>query len=399
MPPSRSGRVYEGPPSRIVVRIGPTIALLLILFENRRATCLMSNSVDDWVSGNAVVCKGIPVLTKEQQELCQRNPDVTVAAIKGLQMAIAECQHQFMWHRWNCSSLTPRSRTQQSSVLLKRGYRETAFAYAISAAGVAHSVARACSMGRLLSCGCDPSSYKGKPPAKVRGAQWKWGGCSHNLDYGMEFSRQFLDTRERLGDMQSTVNLHNNQAGRLAVASNMQVRCKCHGMSGSCELKTCWRVVPDFRIVGKALKDRFRNAVLVVHSNFGSVTPVTRVRGSRRRRPDRQRQRKHRGGSSGGGGGGGGRKRRPRELAKQLFYYQKSPNFCERDPSADIPGTAGRRCNKTSSGGDACNSLCCGRGYNVVRQRRVERCRCKFQWCCSVACQNCTVEEWITVCK
>ncbi|OAD59026.1 Protein Wnt-10a [Eufriesea mexicana] len=99
MPPSRSGRVYEGPPSRIAIRIGPTIALLLILFENRRATCLMSNSVDDWVSGNAVVCNGIPGLTKEQRELCHRNPDVTVAAIKGLQMAISECQHQFMWHR------------------------------------------------------------------------------------------------------------------------------------------------------------------------------------------------------------------------------------------------------------------------------------------------------------
>lgn len=95
------------------------------------------------------------------------------------------------------------------------GYRETAFAYAISAAGVAHSVSRACGMGRLISCGCDPSSYKGRAPAKARGTQWKWGGCSHNLDYGMEFSRQFLDTREKAGDIQSTVNLHNNQAGRL----------------------------------------------------------------------------------------------------------------------------------------------------------------------------------------
>lgn len=84
----------------------------------------MSNSVDDWVSGDAVVCNGIPGVTKEQRELCNRNPDVTVAAIKGLQMAIDECQHQFMWHRWNCSTLTPRIRTQQSSVLFQRGKRE-----------------------------------------------------------------------------------------------------------------------------------------------------------------------------------------------------------------------------------------------------------------------------------
>ena len=183
----------------------------------------------------------------------------------------------------------------------------------------------------------------------------------------------------------------------------MQVRCKCHGMSGSCELKTCWKVAPDFRMVGKTLKDRFRNAVLVAQSNLGSVTPLTRVRNSRRRRPDRQqRQRKqqqqqnnHRASNS----HHQGRKRKPRDLAKQLFYYQKSPNFCERDQLADIPGTAGRRCNRTSAGGDGCASLCCGRGYNVVRQRRVERCKCKFHWCCFVQCQNCTVEEWITVCK
>lgn len=95
------------------------------------------------------------------------------------------------------------------------GYRETAFAYAISAAGVAHNVARACSMGRLLSCSCDPLHYMDNPPTTTRDVTFKWGGCSHNLEYGMEFSRQFLDTREKAGDIQSTVNLHNNQAGRL----------------------------------------------------------------------------------------------------------------------------------------------------------------------------------------
>jgi len=99
------------------------------------------------------------------------------------------------------------------------GYRETAFVYAISAAGVAHSVARACSMGRLLSCGCDASNYKGKAPANTKGVQWKWSGCSHNIDYGIDISRQFLDAREKAGDIQSTVNLHNNQAGRLVSAT------------------------------------------------------------------------------------------------------------------------------------------------------------------------------------
>ncbi|XP_058802670.1 protein Wnt-10a isoform X2 [Phymastichus coffea] len=287
------------------------LALLLapLLLDQRRVSCLMSNSVEDWVSGSAVVCNGIPGLTKEQRELCHRSPDVTVAAIKGIEMAIAECQHQFQWHRWNCSSLTPSSVTQHSSVILQRGYRETGFVYAISSAGVAHSVSRACSMGRLISCGCDPSSYtsrttgqvgNGKSPPSAQLAsrdggsatQWKWGGCSHNLEFGVEFSKQFLDGREVAGDIQSTVNLHNNQAGRNAVSNNMQIRCKCHGMSGSCELKTCWKVVPDFRIVGRTLKNRFRNAVAVTQSNFGNVTPLNRVRGASRRRGHGRQERK-----------------------------------------------------------------------------------------------------------
>lgn len=37
------------------------------------------------------------------------------------------------------------------------GYRESAFAFAVSSAGVAYNIARACSQGKLVSCGCDPS--------------------------------------------------------------------------------------------------------------------------------------------------------------------------------------------------------------------------------------------------
>ena len=174
-----------------------------------------------------------------------------------------------------------------------------------------------------------------------------------------------------------------------AVATNMQVRCKCHGMSGSCELKTCWKAAPDFRIVGQALKERFRSAVLVDQSNLGNGLPFL-LDGLRRRRPrPRQRPRPRR----------RTRLRRPRDLALDLLYYQRSPNFCERDPSVDFPGTAGRQCNRTSSSVDGCGSLCCGRGYNVIKQRRTDRCHCRFHWCCYVVCQNCTVEEWITVCK
>ncbi|RZF35104.1 hypothetical protein LSTR_LSTR009410 [Laodelphax striatellus] len=61
------------------------------------------------------VCKTFPGLSKRQLELCSRQPDVTAAAIRGLHDAIAECQFQFRWHRWNCSTLTTKSRNPHTS--------------------------------------------------------------------------------------------------------------------------------------------------------------------------------------------------------------------------------------------------------------------------------------------
>lgn len=97
------------------------------------------------------------------------------------------------------------------------GSRETAFTYAISAAGVVNAVSRACREGELSTCGC---SRAARPRDLPR--DWLWGGCGDNVHYGYRFAREFVDAREReknyprgsLEHARMLMNLHNNEAGR-----------------------------------------------------------------------------------------------------------------------------------------------------------------------------------------
>ncbi|XP_018917980.1 protein Wnt-10a [Bemisia tabaci] len=347
----------------------------------------------------SAVCKVLPGMSKEQLALCYRNPDVIMAAVEGIHMAVDECKFQLKDNRWNCSTMETKNKNPHSSIILQRGYPVSAFFKAIASAGVASSVARACSSGQLSDCSCARQRHRGGSSGRRRSGRggWKWSGCSDNLRYGLDFSRRFLDARERNAlDIQSSINLHNNKAGRLAVENNKQVKCKCHGVSGSCEIKTCWVTAPEFRVVGDELKTKFQNAILVDQSNLGNGATqlIEETNAGRNRRAKRP----------GVGPAGRGRKKQrrsgsERNLDNSLLYYEKSPTFCEKDPSIDSPGTEGRQCNLTSKGHDSCASLCCGRGYTSVKKLKKERCNCKFQWCCTVSCETCLKTEWITVCQ
>lgn len=118
------------------------------------------------------------------------------------------------------------------------GFRESAYVYALTAAGVAHAVAKACAQGRLLSCSCDPLGYRtSHEPKNLKNNRWEWTGCSHNLQYGVEFSKRFLDIREHDDDLQSKINLHNNDAGR-SVSFVCFVLCRPSSSSLKEHLKT-----------------------------------------------------------------------------------------------------------------------------------------------------------------
>uniref|UniRef100_A0A3B5KNS4 Protein Wnt n=1 Tax=Xiphophorus couchianus TaxID=32473 RepID=A0A3B5KNS4_9TELE len=382
------------------------------------------------------VCLRLVGLSKRQMRMCMRSPDVTASALQGIQVAIHECQHQLRDQRWNCSSLESFGKLPHHSTILSR-FRESAFSLALLAAGVAHSVASACSMGKLRGCSCeakrrqdddkirlkltqlqlqtlqkggvgigmtkslpsDLNGHHGSLPPDLHSAHtsamlkplsddsssmqdtWMWGGCSHDLRFGDRFSRDWLDSRGSPRDIYARMRIHNNRVGRQIVTDNMTRKCKCHGTSGSCQFKTCWYVSPEFRVVGSLLKEKFLSAIFVNSQNKNNGVFNPRTENSARR-------------STGGFSGG-----RRRSMSRELVYFEKSPDFCERDMSIDSPGTQGRICNKTSYGTDSCSSLCCGRGHNILRQTRSERCNCRFHWCCYVLCEECRLTEWVNVCK
>ncbi|CAG0917097.1 unnamed protein product [Notodromas monacha] len=151
--------------------------------------------------------------------------------------------------------------------------KETAYIYAVTSAGVVHSVTAACGLGELAECSCDAERNGGRTTAEG----WKWGGCSAEIGYGREFGRRLVDSPDEAKirapgvkrgiRRRAAMNLLNNEAGRVAVAQLMKNQCRCHGISGSCELKTCWRSLPPFQEVGARLKDRYENSVAISQIN------------------------------------------------------------------------------------------------------------------------------------
>uniref|UniRef100_A0A3Q3FJ94 Protein Wnt n=1 Tax=Kryptolebias marmoratus TaxID=37003 RepID=A0A3Q3FJ94_KRYMA len=283
----------------------------------------------------------------------------------GAQSGIAECKHQFAWDRWNC----PDSATQLRG--LRRATRETSFVHAISAAGVMFTLTRNCSLGDLENCGCDLSNN-----GKIGGRGWLWGGCSDNVDFGERISKQYVDALETGQDSRAAVNLHNNAAGRHAVKAMMKRICRCHGMSESCSVQTCWTQLSNFREIGDYLKVKYNHAQMLdvdtkrqragnsadsrgaIADTFGSI-PHT-----------------------------------------ELVYLEDSPDYCRRNGSLGLHGTEGREClqqqqqqqQQHADGRRSCRRLChdCGLRVEERRTEVVSSCNCKFHWCCKVDCEDCS---------
>jgi wingless-type MMTV integration site family protein 5 len=348
-------------------------------------------------------CSSLSGLTPGQQKLCQLYTDHISAIAKGARIGIVECQHQFRYTQWNCSTVS--NETVFGPSVTSVASRESAFVHAIQSAGVLQAIARSCRNGDLNNCGCSNS----KRPENLN-KDWVWGGCGDNVEYGYKFTKAFVDitekslkddkqnqlisnqmrqrnmrysssrlrksnlmlgsggTEARRSKAKRLMNLHNYEAGRRAVYRLVKIECKCHGVSGSCSMKTCWLKLPSFREVGDYIKDKYDSAIEVRYES-------------------RQNQLKAR------------YRRYSKPTKEDLIYIDDSPNYCDASTELGLLGTQGRQCNKNSNGPDSCRIMCCGRGYYVKKELKEEKCKCKFQWCCSVKCETCITEVETYICK
>lgn len=160
---------------------------------------------------------------------------------------------------------------------------------------------------------------------------------------------------------------HNSSTSQ-AVKLYMRTECKCHGLSGSCTLRTCWKKMPHFREVGDRLLERFNGASKVMGGNDGkTLIPV----GHNIKPPDKQ----------------------------DLIYSDESPDFCVANRKTGSLGTRGRVCNSTAMDISGCDLLCCERGYREETVVFEENCLCRFHWCCVVQCKKCVVRKELSICQ
>uniref|UniRef100_A0A7E4UXM4 Protein Wnt n=1 Tax=Panagrellus redivivus TaxID=6233 RepID=A0A7E4UXM4_PANRE len=249
--------------------------------------------------------------------MCRLQPPLAVVAYEGMLDAMQHCRDEMRFQPWDCSQ--PGTILHEPT-LLRYGYRESAYLLAMSSAGAAWGVATACAQGWLEECRC----VQTKDPKAAD--EWEWGGCSYGVQFGIAASRKMLTRTGPTRSPLRRIEKHNLKAGRLAVKKTLISSCKCHGVSGSCQQKTCWKKTSDMKAIAQHLTEKYKRAKRVYSDDMKMKNA-------------------------------------------ELIYLEPTPDSCapqleyQLQQRRSLPRICNWR-NETHSEGD-CGLLCCGRGYKI----------------------------------
>lgn len=162
----------------------------------------------------------------------------------------------------------------------------------------------------------------------------------------------------------------------------MKLKCRCHGVSGSCATRTCWRELPDIETIGQQIKQKYDDSIQVSVKETKAKLTLKEVNSE------------------------------PADDASgvptnHLVHLKQSSDYC----AFNANYTKGRLCvpremqqneqNNYNVGINgtiiivdtelgACEDLCCNGNFEKESHEITETCGCRFEWCCEVQCTTCT---------
>uniref|UniRef100_A0A915E7W9 Protein Wnt n=1 Tax=Ditylenchus dipsaci TaxID=166011 RepID=A0A915E7W9_9BILA len=110
------------------------------------------------------------------------------------------------------------------------------------------------------------------------------------------------------------MNQHNSDIGRSITEKSLYRKCKCHGVSSSCDVRSCWYTLPPLEQIAERLKERYNTAHMINPHHTDEIKIDTR---SMRTAPISGKQ--------------------------DLVYLKMSPDYCEEDVDLGSFGTRMRK--------------------------------------------------------
>lgn len=155
--------------------------------------------------------------------------------------------------------------------------------------------------------------------------------------------------------------------------------CRCHGISTSCAIRTCWSRTTAADMLGAKIKQSYNSAM-----EAADIPPETVDNYNHAQRSNKKRQVLYSADLE-------------RISVTKMAYANPSPDYCL--PSNYSSGTIHRKCEIGQSANGTCSHLCCDRGHHNATIQVTSQCRCHTEWCCNVVCEQCIHTEIIYRCN
>ncbi len=237
--------------------------------------------------------------------------------------------------------------------------------YAFLVAGATQRLAQFCHEGKIDNdeCQCSQAQQTLDEEGNII-----FEKCDENVEWAQNYIQNFTTSPYQnlsVDDTGAMVDIHNIGVGRETMSKTERF-CKCHGVSGTCTVQTCYDKLPSIEEVSESLYIKYDGAVKVDLVDGELKRDSTFV---------------------------------ANPLAEtDLAFSDETPDLCVNATTEGVQGTAHRKCDLSDSSSKSCSVLCCGRGYYSVTETEKKK-NCAFRYCCEFVCTTEYINTTIHKCN